>query len=819
MFGRRQRRKEARREEKLYKHLKEMYLNGRYENIISEVQEIDEEDRTNRVWFLMIESLNEVNKYRKAFRELSHMKVNCTEDADKAKWQYLNGLVMFSAGKQMLAQYSIEKGLEAAPGDEKLLELKQKVQAKEAQGFSRINELLVELENVLATMKQEAEAEGALSGCDEETFDLLLSYPAVIRKIPGIENCMGMEPFYRCATNEDVDAVKKYLWSNYQALEPMELADKALKEISVEEDFLYFRSFWTLQQGFSKDGLTEHGEANFDNFQSFAALFRDKIGGAGFRANELCEMMNLFRIEYACGMIDAVQLQGHMQETAKVVRESFSSWEDYARSLVSGAVYYTYKCSGGNFDATIAHMESFLAALPYCDWFHYGWYSEEADALVKSGKEKLAKREGKDVGSITLVDVIDNSDVFEEDEEEDAPSDGTILIRAVDSEMVVIPASQSDLDAFGEETELTREIDGVLYTITLRKVPVDIPKTANVLHFFRTEETEIIRSAKLGLSVSVPFETDPYKDYHAQLKIIYSLLPKAVAVYDVCAEKLLNGRWVGMASICPAAPQTKYLYTAQAVQSEEGELWMHTKGLVRCGVPELEILRSDRENFQKNYNVLNMLATRLLEGIIIKEKEPLFLAKLPSGKPLIVTLLNWKEGVAKHHGAVTVGEAMLREGVKKSDYYTILCYPNEDTLTNSDPMPLSNIIDELKTVSRFPESVMESERVRDTARDRIVFMKDFVGREGVHVLANVGLEAVNAENPMDKRIENLDFEIIRVEESKFTGVALRDSSTVTGLTQGLAVELSYDSLMDWVILYGQGPNERITPDQVYMITK
>ena len=42
-------------------------------------------------------------------------------------------------------------------------------------------------------------------------------------------------------------------------------------------------------------------------------------------------------------------------------------------------------------------------------------------------------------------------------------------------------------------------------------------------------------------------------------------------------------------------------------------MWLHTHGLNRCGLYELEILKSDKENYNNHYYLISTLASHLLD--------------------------------------------------------------------------------------------------------------------------------------------------------------------------------------------------------------
>lgn len=796
MFGRKK--KDEKREQKLFEQLNGLFTEQKDRELIAEISEMDREERSNRIWFLLIKSYNRTKQYRKSFRELERMKENCETDEDRVLWHYLDSCAMFYSGKQMLAEFNLKKGLKIDPQNAELLELQKKITEKEEKGKEQISVLLQKLEETLAQMKKDAENDGMLEGCDEETFDLLLSYPAVLRQVPGIETCIGMEPLYRCETQAATDAVKHHLWSNYQALEADELAERARREWSTEDDFRFFRDYWEAEEKKAPRGLSETGGANFEYFQRFAVLFRETVGECGFFANEMSELMNLLRIQFACGMIDAEELKERMQKNAAVVKERFSSWEEYVRSQVCGAAYFAYKCSGGNFDEAVSRMEALIKVISYCDWFRYGWYSEEVNEAVNSGKEQIAKRQGKNPDSITILEAL-------KEYVKDGVDEEALVER---SRMVALVASEAVLDEFAVETERKFTIGEREYTAKVRKVEVTPPRTYRAQHLMQESDSEVIRNAAHGLEVSVLVDDDPAEYYLAQLKMIHQLLPDAVAVLDVSAEKILSGKWVTLAAQGTVVPSYNYLFTIQAVPIDEREIWLHTKGLARYDLPEMEILHSDGMHYNDHSRVLNTLAWRLLEGKMLKEKEAFPMASLANGEPLLVALVNRAEATAVY-GPDSEALRINRETMTSDSCLAVLCYPTEEDFNNKNCVPLNALDFLLHQNPKFWKSEREKARIRGLAQERLEFMKKVIGQENVRAI-------IQTEIHEGEQTERLVFEGKQAGEGKITGMLLDEPRRLTTHHRGDMMEFEEQCVEDWGVFLG---NTKITPDSAYMLMK
>ena len=60
--------------------------------------------------------------------------------------------------------------------------------------------------------------------------------------------------------------------------------------------------------------------------------------------------------------------------------------------------------------------------------------------------------------------------------------------------------------------------------------------------------------------------------------------------------------------------------------------------------------------FNDHYNIIEIMAKRLIEsGEPPKEKEPMYLAMVADGIPLIATVVNWKEAIRKYPASILGG--------------------------------------------------------------------------------------------------------------------------------------------------------------------
>ena len=238
-----------------------------------------------------------------------------------------------------------------------------------------------------------------------------------------------------------------------------------------------------------------------------------------------------------------------------------------------------------------------------------------------------------------------------------------------DLERLALRLQETDLELVGREDIppenglILRVASGELqYRVHLDTISVEIPEMYRIQHFFRDIDIEEIQRQKKGLVVEMLFDEHILESFHTQLKIISGLLPNCLAALDHSSEKVLSGKWIQLAAKSNVPPSPRYIFTVQAVSGDTDEVWLHSHGMNRCGLPELEILNSTKDMFNDHYNIIEIMAKRLIEsGEPPKEKEPMYLAMVADGIPLIATVVNWKEAIRKYPASILGGTSDRKE--------------------------------------------------------------------------------------------------------------------------------------------------------------
>lgn len=366
--------------------------------------------------------------------------------------------------------------------------------------------------------------------------------------------------------------------------------------------------------------------------------------------------------------------------------------------------------------------------------------------------------------------------------------------------------------------EIDLKVEERPYTIWVSPDDIDIPDYVRMGHLLTKEEIKVIQNAKVGIAVSFTFEGDCRVCFHDQLRIIDAMIPKYAAVLDCPSEKLLSGKWVSLAAKSKVQPAARYIFTAQAVSEETGEVWLHTHGLKRCGMYELEILCLNKESYSEYYPIIENLAVRMIESDEpVEPGDPTYIARFYNGKILVVTAVDWKEAL-KHYPEATLGTAIDRnDDVHSDDTYVVMAYRNPHDAEKHIYTPVQEYSGELKNNPMFLYSNEETERMRSLAAERIEYLRKGFELPDSAALAKIGLivddKYQNEENDGIQR-EHIWFEIKDIGENTVTAMLTQEPYYVSGIKKGDVRTYPFTDITDWIVMTKRA---RITPDDAYLL--
>lgn len=364
--------------------------------------------------------------------------------------------------------------------------------------------------------------------------------------------------------------------------------------------------------------------------------------------------------------------------------------------------------------------------------------------------------------------------------------------------------------------DLVVKYKGLEYEVEFYDEEFQMCDIYGINHKLSNEEFEIMKDAKVGITVGMTFNGDPLDSYHLQLKIIDCIIPEKVGLLDFNVERILSGKWASIAAKSKVPPSPSYLYSIQAISDNDKDgVWLHTHGLNRCGVVEFEILNSSKEAYQAHANVLDTLAKRVIsDHEIVNEKEPYFLARLNNGFPIVGTWVNLEEALNNYPEDIIGGIHDREEGHNK-DTVVFYIYTSQEDEDNKNYVHLSVLDDYLCENPIYMITTSETKRMKALAEERIFYFKSELNKDNVHGLMKFGLLVDHEyQNESGDSKEHIWFEVIDIKGSKIKAILTQDPYYISGLAANDEMLLDIKDMTDWLLYTSVG---EITPDLVYLL--
>ena len=155
---------------------------------------------------------------------------------------------------------------------------------------------------------------------------------------------------------------------------------------------------------------------------------------------------------------------------------------------------------------------------------------------------------------------------------------------------------------------------------------------------FSKDEYEDLKKCTKAITLCAEFTENFEMEYKMQLKIACSILDKTYALLDESSETIIHPKKAKMMANSKSLISSKNLFSVQAV-TDNGKVWLHTHGLNRFGVPDLEVINSNEDNYSYHHSLLLALSDVLLRRGL-NEDNKYFVGYVSEEIPLYVTLLS-----------------------------------------------------------------------------------------------------------------------------------------------------------------------------------
>lgn len=328
---------------------------------------------------------------------------------------------------------------------------------------------------------------------------------------------------------------------------------------------------------------------------------------------------------------------------------------------------------------------------------------------------------------------------------------------------------------------------------------------------FKEEEKAALLAAKQAITIFMKFNENAKQCYQLQLKLAVALVPDLIGVMDESAEKMLPASWVRLTSESKTLPNPEKLFTVQAVTGDKS-VWLHTHGLNRCGLTELEILESDSQNYRNHYHLISTYAKYLIDK---KEafnpcEESAYIGCLIDGTPVVVICKPWTQGILEYKDLDLGGLTDRKEG-HNSKTSIIFLYKSEEDEKNKITSKVS-IYDKIWGENPiFFISNEETARMKKLAIERFAYVKEAFKDKENTIIIKVGL-------PLEEegKFEHIWFELLEIKGKKFRAKLTQEPYNVDNIHEGDEAWYTVDDITDWIIYT---PKFSVNPDNVYLLEK
>ena len=325
---------------------------------------------------------------------------------------------------------------------------------------------------------------------------------------------------------------------------------------------------------------------------------------------------------------------------------------------------------------------------------------------------------------------------------------------------------------------------------------------------FTDEENNLIKKCDKQITLFMEIKDNIKEKYQVQIKIATNIVDKIYGILDESAEKAIPPKLAYMLSNSKTLPGADDMYSIQAiVDNENNKIWLHTHGLLRYGIPELEILESNLENYNSHYNVISSLADTLINKGI-KEDNKYFIGYVNDKTPLIVSLIPWFEGLKKYND-IDLGGPKDRMVEHNSKYSIIFTYDSEEDLEN-DKYSFMSIYDGLwEDEPVFLFTTEETKRMSELAQEKFYLVRKYFNEDDSNIIIKIGVKTDNDSS------EHMWFELLELnDDNTFKAKLISTPYNVSSMKEGDTGTYSVNDITDWIIYVN---DTGYSPDRSYLI--
>lgn len=350
-----------------------------YDTVVSEILSIPREKWSNKLWFKLICAYSNQREFDKAKKELDRVEELCETPNDIARCHYSRGYICYMNDKEIMAREHYRDAAKIDPEYARSIDLEDDINECSriiAENLARFHALCGK---VCADIKARCGQNSKKKTISDEDFQMRLGFLPGIRKLPGFERSMGFEDYF--AEYKGEDKVKCLKWfENYYGITDEESFFKHIQNdrgCNIAQMVYDVAAYLIGKPNFDIKELNEGSRFAFENVVLFSRQFFEYLPKAGILAWDISEKIGFARHAHRCGLISNTEYCKGMLALSDTAKKSFSSWEEYMRSLIYGAALFVFtidEWSTSSAAEFVSHMTPLILNGDLADVI---WYSPE----------------------------------------------------------------------------------------------------------------------------------------------------------------------------------------------------------------------------------------------------------------------------------------------------------------------------------------------------------------------------------------------------------------------------------------------------------
>jgi len=319
----------------IYEQLEKWDNEDKYNEILAKIEEIPVDDRSNKLWFWKISALNNMSRFQEARMEIGLLSKRCTEPKDVAKLYYMMGYTFDRTDCEMKAVECYRRTQEYNPEFEDIQNLIDSAKKCADQDLAAAQRAFGKLFADVESKFKEAKKPAKLSVDDAAPYISMVQASFIPTglgvKLPPDKMVFKFE-------EADKPKVKAFLEQKYGITDLGSLQQWYGSNRNAPI-FDFSLAAMKAKKAPPADSMNVAERTRFEATGMVAGYMKDFLPKAGIMAFDFSTILALARMAFACDLLTNTEFMQTMLFFSDECKKSFSSWEEFTRSIVIGGFY------------------------------------------------------------------------------------------------------------------------------------------------------------------------------------------------------------------------------------------------------------------------------------------------------------------------------------------------------------------------------------------------------------------------------------------------------------------------------------------------